>query len=168
MTAIYISIGSNIDAEQHIRSCARELRRYYADIRFSPVYESEAVGFAGDNFLNLVAACETEQSLEDVISTLRSIENIHLRDRKVPRFSPRTLDLDLLLFGEKVENSQRIVLPRPEIYQNAFVLQPLADMAPDITDPLQQQTYQELWTRYDKTRQQLWQIEFDFSESLIN
>ena len=98
MSRIYISIGSNIEAERHLRLAIAELRKHYEDLRLSSVYESEAVGFDGDNFLNMVVGLDTDEEVHTVVQTLREIEDRHGRIRSGPRFSARTLDLDLLLY----------------------------------------------------------------------
>ena len=129
MARIYISIGSNIEAERHLRLAIDELRKHYGDLQLSSVYESEAVGFQGDNFLNMVVGLETDEDVHNVVQTLRQIEDRHGRVRSGPRFSARTLDLDLLLYDELVTKEADIELPRGEITHNAFVLWPLAELS---------------------------------------
>jgi len=160
MTSIYISIGSNIDAEQHIRGAIDVLREKYGELKISSVYESESIGFEGDNFLNLVVGLHTDQTVQEVLDTLHEIENRFGRDRSGPRFSSRTLDLDLLLYDDLVLQDQGIDIPREEITHNAFVLQPLAEIAPQLEHPQQKLTMQELWQQFDKTSQSLWPVEF--------
>lgn len=160
MTSIYISIGSNIDAEQHIRGAIDVLREKYGELKISSVYESESIGFEGDNFLNLVVGLHTDQTVQEVLDTLHDIENRFGRDRSGPRFSSRTLDLDLLLYDDLVLQDQGIDIPREEITHNAFVLQPLAEIAPQLEHPQQKLTMQELWQQFDKTSQSLWPVEF--------
>ncbi len=160
MALIYISIGSNIDREQHIRGGVAVLREYFQDLRLSRVYESAAVGFAGDAFYNLVAAARTELDVAQVVTLLHDIENRFGRERAGPRFSSRTLDMDLLLYDDVVQNGQGYKLPREEITQNAFVLWPLAEIAPDAVHPVLRQTYNELWREFDRGSQQLLPIAF--------
>lgn len=162
MASIYISIGSNIDAEQHIRGAIDVLRETYGTLKISSVYESEAIGFEGDNFLNLVVGLHTDQTVPEVLDTLHDIENRFGRVRTGPRFSSRTLDLDLLLYDDLVLQDQGIDIPREEITQNAFVLQPLAEIAPQLEHPQQKLTMQELWQQFDKTSQSLWPVEFSW------
>jgi 2-amino-4-hydroxy-6-hydroxymethyldihydropteridine diphosphokinase len=161
MTEIFISIGSNIDRERHIQSGVHALEDHFGPGRYSPVYESEAVGFDGDNFINLVVAFDTDQPVQTVNQILSEIENQHQRDRNAPRFSSRTLDLDLLLFDDLQITEGKLVLPRPDILTNAFVLKPLADLAPEKSDPASNLSYLELWQRFDQASQPLWEIEFD-------
>ena len=158
MANVYLSLGSNIHRNKYIQSGISALKKHYKTVTCSPVYESIAVGFEGDNFYNLVTHFTTDDPLETVTTTLSSIEDDNDRDRGSPKFGSRTLDIDLLLYDDLVINSTELTLPRPEIYQNAFVLKPLADIAGDLTDPVQNKTYQQLWAQFDQTKQKLWQI----------
>ena len=161
MAQIYVSIGSNINREQSIRAGIKELRELFGEVELSPVYESISVGFEGDNFYNLAAGFTTSLSIEDLNRTLSDIEDRHGRDRSGPRFSSRTLDIDLLLY-DKVVIETDCVLPRPEIYKNAFVLKPLADIAGNMNDPIKGDDYSTLWNALEKTcTQELWTIAFE-------
>ena len=162
MARIYISIGSNIEAERHLRLAIGELRKYYGELQLSSVYESEAVGFDGDNFLNMVVGLDTDEEVHTVLQTLREIEDRHGRVRSGPRFSARTLDLDLLLYDDLVVKEEALDLPRGEIIQNAFVLWPLAEIAPEIMHPVEQQSMAALWQGFDKESQKLWPITIDW------
>jgi 2-amino-4-hydroxy-6-hydroxymethyldihydropteridine diphosphokinase len=162
MVDIYISVGSNVEPQDNVLSGVLALQRGFGELRLSRVYESEAVGFVGANFLNLVVAAEVELSIPEVIAVLRKIEDEHRRDRATPRFSPRTLDLDLLLYGDCVYEGNGVHLPRDEITKNAFVLAPLAELAPALAHPIIKRDYQTLWEQYDKASQCLWPIEFDW------
>ena len=162
MARIYISIGSNIEAERHLRLAIGELRKYYGELELSSVYESEAVGFDGDNFLNMVVGLDTDEEVHTVLQTLREIEDRHGRIRGGPRFSARTLDLDLLLYDDLVVKEEALDLPRGEIIQNAFVLWPLAEIAPEIMHPVEQQSMAALWQGFDKESQKLWPITIDW------
>ena len=159
MARIYISIGSNIEAEQHLRVAIAEFRQHYGELQLSSVYESEAVGFEGDNFLNMVVGLDTGEDVHQVVQTLRQIEDRHGRVRNGPRFSARTLDLDLLLYDELVLKEEGIELPRGEITENAFVLWPLAEIAPTTMHPTSQTSMADLWDKFDKTVQALWPVE---------
>jgi len=158
MATIFISIGSNINAYENIRLGLRDLEDVFSNIVNSTYYESEAVGFDGDNFINLVTQAETEFDIPTVNEKLHAIEDQHGRDRSGPRFSSRTLDLDLLLYDDEVYQNGKLQIPREEILTNAFVLWPLAELAPDKVHPVEHKTYTQLWNQFDKSVQSLWPI----------
>ena len=162
MARVYVSVGSNIEPAANIRSAIRQLRQHYPDLLISSVYESEAVGFAGDNFYNLVVAFETDDDVFKVANVLRAIEDSHARDRKGPRFSSRTIDLDLLLYDDAIINQDSVNIPRDEITKNAFVLWPLAEIAADRVHPQTGCTFAAMWQHYNKESQSLWPIDFDW------
>lgn len=159
MPQVYVSIGSNIDREQNITAGVQALREHFGSLTLSPVYESTSVGFEGDHFYNLVAGFETSNSIQDIATILNKIEDENGRTRSGPRFSSRTLDIDLLLYDDVVLEQGKLVIPRPEIYDNAFVLKPLADIAPHVLDPVKKQSYQQLWSQYNDPAQKLWVVE---------
>jgi len=160
MAKIYISIGSNIDAEKNIRLAIHALENHYGKLILSSVYESEAVGFDGDNFLNLVVGLKTEEDVYTVAATLRKIEDDNGRDRSGPRFSPRTVDLDLLLYDDLILQKDGLDIPRDEIIKNAFVLLPLDEIASQLIHPLSGKTICDHWLSFDKDSQKLWVIDF--------
>lgn len=160
---VYLGLGSNQKPEFHIHQALDALYQQFGVLRISPVYESAAVGFSGDNFLNLVVEITAELSVGELLQTLRNIENQNGRNRAAPRFSGRTLDIDILLYGNAVGVVDGVKLPREEILENAFVLRPLADLAPDLVHPQIKLTMAELWQKYDKSRQRLWPVTFDWT-----
>ena len=101
---VYISIGSNVDPEDNIRIAINAMREVFGNLRLSPIYQSAAVGFEGDDFLNLVAGFDTEKPVEQVFDEARQIEDKQGRDRTQPRFSARSIDLDILLYDSQVIN----------------------------------------------------------------
>ncbi|MDX1336302.1 MAG: 2-amino-4-hydroxy-6-hydroxymethyldihydropteridine diphosphokinase, partial [Gammaproteobacteria bacterium] len=147
MARIYISLGSNIEPELHLRNALGCMQHHFFDLRLSPVYETEAVGFDGDPFLNLVAECETTLSPEKVQAELKSIEDKNGRLRDGPKFSARTLDLDLLLYDDLDLRGQGMDVPRDEINKYAFVLKPLCDLVPGLKHPVSKETMQTLWQK---------------------
>lgn len=160
MAKIYISIGSNIDAEKNVRSAIHSLQDHYGKLILSSVYESEAVGFDGDNFLNLVAGLTTDEEVHTVAATLRKIEDDNGRVRSGPRFSSRTVDLDLLLYDDLVLQEENLDIPRDEITKNAFVLLPLDEIASQLIHPVSGKTICDHWINFDKDSQKLWAIDF--------
>jgi len=159
MAVIYISVGSNINAEYHVCAGINALKEMYGDITTSTVYESDAIGFDGDNFYNLVVKANVNEGVETVVIHLRIIEDNFNRDRTGPKFSSRTLDLDLLLYDDIILNKPHLELPRGEITTNAFVLLPLFELAADLIHPLENKSIGQLWHEYDKDSQKLWPIE---------
>lgn len=161
MARIFIGVGSNQEREQRLRAGMAALRRVFDNVRASAVYENEAVGFDGDNFYNLVVVCDAAMTLDEVLRALRAIEDENGRDRSQPRFSPRKLDLDLLLYDDLVAAQDALQLPRPDIEEYAFVLRPLAELAGDLRHPVSGKTYAQLWAEFDQSRQPLRRVELD-------
>lgn len=161
MANIYISVGSNIEPQRYIRVAINELQQLLGSLELSSVYESEAVGFNGDNFLNMVVGATTVLSVAELVRQFKQIERRNGRAANAQKFAPRTLDLDLLLYDNQVISSP-VVLPRAEILTNAFVLWPLAELAPQLQHPTTAMSYQALWQQYDKSQQRLWPITFEW------
>ena len=146
MTEVFLSIGSNIAPEKHIPLALNDLRDLFGPLRCSSLYETEAVGFEGPVFHNLVAAFDSTLPPVEIAAQLRELEERHGRTRNSRKFSSRTLDVDLILYGDLVTNADGIELPRQEVTRYGFVLEPLAELAPQARHPISQRTYQELWS----------------------
>ena len=146
----YISIGSNIDKELHIPASLTALESYFGSLTCSSIYESDAVGFEGDSFYNLIVGFHSYLVVKEVAKLLRQIELDNGRERNSQKFSPRTLDLDLILYDDLIINDGRLQIPRDEIERYAFVLEPLAEIAPDLKHPISQLSYGEIWHNFDK------------------
>ncbi len=159
---ILISIGSNIDRIKYTNASRRALAKCFDDLSVSSVYESEAVGFSGSPFYNWVARATTSLSIGAVCHILKQIEKDNGRVHSDKKFCSRTLDLDLLTYDDKVITDP-LVLPREEILYNAFVLQPLAELVPQDKHPVSGESYHALWQAFDKTKQILKPIEFNWS-----
>ena len=168
MTKVFLSLGSNIERFKHITNALDELTLKFGDLIVSTVYESEAVGFRGNHFLNLVVALQAQKSLKSLSETLKNIENKNGRIRNGPKFSPRTLDIDILLFGDFQGNAEGLDIPRGEISQNAFVLLPLQEIAPQFIHPTLNISFQEMWKKYDKASQKLWKVSFNWQGKSIS
>lgn len=135
MTRIYISLGSNIERERHIRAGLDALQAEFGELEVSRVFESEAVGFAGRPFYNLVVGADTELPLAILCQRLRAVEFTHGREPDAKKFAPRTLDLDLLLYGEQIIQHERLTVPHYGMKEREFVLLPLAELAPALVLP---------------------------------
>ena len=159
MARVYLSLGSNIDRERYIRAGLDALEAEFGGLTVSPVYESEAVGFDGDNFYNLVVGIETYLPVGELQRVIKAIEDDNGRVRSGPKFSPRTLDIDILTYDDCVGAVDGVALPRDEILTNAFVLLPLADVAGAELHPEVKRSYADLWSDYDKAQQALWRVQ---------
>lgn len=157
---VYLSIGSNIDRERYVASCLDRLAAEFGDLAISSVYESEAVGFDGDPFYNLVVGIDTGLELNALFRRLRQMEHDHDRCRNAVKFSARTLDIDILSYDDYVGDFEGGRLPRGEITRNAFVLWPLAELAADTLHPALKLPYGELWDRFDRSAQALRPVSF--------
>lgn len=151
MTTGYISIGSNIDKEIHIPSSLNALKKLFDNIDISSIYETAPVGFSGENFHNLIVKFDSDLEARQVAKLLRQIELDHGRARGCQKFSARTLDLDLILYGDQIINDGRLQIPRDEIGLYAFVLEPLAEIAGEQQHPVSHETYESMWNLFDKT-----------------
>jgi len=168
MARVFVSIGSNIDRYQHISCALDALAAEFDGLLISPVYQSESVGFEGDDFLNLVVAFTCEKDTGELSAWLRNIEDDNGRRRDGPKFSSRTLDIDILSYDQLVGTIDGVQLPRDEICHNAFVLRPLVDIAAQSLHPEMKTSYQSLWDAYDKTRQKLWPVDFSWQGKKIS
>lgn len=161
MSRVYISIGSNIERYRHVTAALDALHAWFGELIISPVYESESVGFEGSDFLNLVVAIETELTVGELSRRFKQLEAENGRTRSAPKFSPRTLDLDILTYDDAKGVVDGVELPRAEILKNAFVLRPMADIAGDELHPVCGQSYRQLWQDYQRD-QKLWPVDFSW------
>jgi 2-amino-4-hydroxy-6-hydroxymethyldihydropteridine diphosphokinase len=162
LITVGLSLGSNQNADHYIVKALDALQLRFGELLISPVYESVAVGCIGRNFLNLVVVVETRQTLAQLSGWLKQLEDQHGRIRSAARFSARTLDVDILFYGSLTGIHEGIMLPRPEITENAYVLRPLADVAGDLLHPGLNISYARLWEEYNQQRQTLWPIDFQW------
>lgn len=153
MPRAFLSLGSNREPERHLREAIAALRRHFGEIVLSPVYRTRAVGFDGGDFLNAAAIIDTTLDPLDLNAWLHALEDAHGRDRSGPRFGDRTLDIDIVLYDDlELDGAghpgsspgQALQIPRPEL-KHAFVLRPLADIAPDVQVPGAGRTLGQLW-----------------------
>lgn len=141
----YLSLGSNIAPERNLRMAIAALRARFGDIEVSPVYRTKSVGFDGPDFLNAVAIVHSDLNPFALHRWLHRLEEAQGRDRRDASYSNRPLDVDIIYFGDFVlDGPGDFQLPRPEL-QHAFVLKPLADIAPDFVDPIRSVTLAQLW-----------------------
>lgn len=144
----YLSLGSNVEPARHLREALRALRERFGEVGVSPVYRTPAVGFDGPAFLNAAAIIDSDLEPRPLNDWLHELEDAHGRDRSGPRFSSRTLDIDIVLFDDRMlEGEGNLRIPRPEL-RHAFVLRPLADIAPDVVVPGTGRTLAQLWAAH--------------------
>jgi 2-amino-4-hydroxy-6-hydroxymethyldihydropteridine diphosphokinase len=168
MVWVALSLGSNVDAKTNLQACLNRLEDEFGTLKLSQVFESEPVGFRGDNFLNVVVTLETSLSLDKLCKFLKRIEDEHGRDRQQSRLKGGPLDIDLLVYGELAGLHEGIRLPRPEITENAYVLRPLSQLAGDRVHQPSGRTYGDLWAAYDKTGQNLWPVDFVWRDRVVS
>lgn len=161
VVAVFVSIGSNIERERWVREGVRLLGERFGPLRLSSVYESPAVGFSGAPFYNLVAGFGTTVPMPEVVTALRRIEDRCERDRDAPRYSSRTLDVDLLLYGDLVTSEGPVEVPRPEITRRAYVLGPLAEIAGELRHPVEGDTFATLWRNFEICHKDMCKVALD-------
>ena len=149
MAHVYLSLGSNIDAETNLRLAVDELRRRYGAVQVSAVYRSTAVGFEGDDFLNLVAAFESDISPQAICADIEAIHNLAGRERGSGKWESRPLDINLLLYNDVIMDERPVRIPRSDILEYSFVLRPLAELAPDLVHPVTGRTMLDHWQAFD-------------------
>lgn len=145
MHSAYLSLGSNLEPDRNLREAIAALRERFGPLQLSPTYRTPAEGFDGPDFLNNAVVLRTDLDVHALDAWLHALEDTHGRRRDQPRFSSRPLDIDIVFFDSLVlKGAGNLEIPRPEI-RHAFVLKPLADIAPHFVDPLSGRTLAELW-----------------------
>lgn len=158
---VFLSAGSNIRPEQNLQMACRALSADFGNLTLSSVYRNEAVGFEGDDFLNMVIGFSTTEEPERVVARLEQLHEDAGRERQENPFSSRTLDLDLLLYGDLIR--QRLKLPRDDIEKYDFVLGPLAEIAPNVRHPVSGMKMSRLWDEFDRETHGLEKVELEIS-----
>ena len=149
MNRVFVAAGSNVDPAEHLSIALAELERVYPTLRVSPAYRNQAVGFEGDDFINLVVGFDTDDPIERVRERLQAVEEKCGRPRSAPRWAPRTMDLDILLYGDSVSDEPGLVVPRPDLVRRPYMLKPMVDLAPDLVHPTLGKTLRALWSELD-------------------
>jgi 2-amino-4-hydroxy-6-hydroxymethyldihydropteridine diphosphokinase len=147
---VFVAAGSNLDPEKHLARACADIRHSWPDARFSSAYRNVAVGFEGPDFINLVVGFSTTQPLAAVIARLQAIETQCGRPRFAPKWASRTMDLDVLLYGDRVEKTSEYTLPRPDLLKRPYMLGPMAEIAPDIVHPTAMKSIGQLWKEFDR------------------
>jgi 2-amino-4-hydroxy-6-hydroxymethyldihydropteridine diphosphokinase len=147
---VYVAAGSNVEPEKHLARACAQIAQSWPDARFSNAYRNVAVGFDGPDFINLVCGFSTAEPIGAVIARLRAIETLCGRPRFAPKWASRTMDLDVLLFGDRVEKTTEYTLPRPDLLKRPYMLGPMAEIAPDVVHPTEGKKMGELWKAFDR------------------
>ena len=155
MAKVYLGLGSNIDPEQNLTRGIQELGERFGQLELSAVYRSAAVGFEGDDFLNLVVGLDTDASPQSINEEIEAIHKLAGRRRGEEKFSSRPLDIDLLLYDDLVVDEPPVRLPRSDILEYSFVLRPLAELNPHLAHPCTGKTLAEHWREFDQESQPL-------------
>jgi 2-amino-4-hydroxy-6-hydroxymethyldihydropteridine diphosphokinase len=155
MSIVYLGLGSNILPEENLSLGVRELRQRYGELDVSSVYRSEAVGFDGDDFLNLVVGLRSEDSPADICSEIDRLHDLAGRDRGNDKWASRPLDVDLLLYDDLIIDERPVRVPRSDILEYSFVLRPLAELAPDLVHPVTGKRMRTHWQEFDAEAQPL-------------
>ena len=158
MTLAYVSGGSNLEPEKNLVLAARALKARHPGTRFSRCYRNAAIGFEGPDFINFVAELPVAGDPALLKGELECVETQCGRLRDAPKWAPRAMDLDILLFGDVVQDTPGLVLPRPDLLRWGFMLGPLAELAPQLVHPVERKTMAELWQAFDRAAHPL-QIE---------
>ncbi len=167
MAEVFLGLGSNRRRYHHLCQGLEVLSEQFGALRLSRVFESESIGFQGSLFLNMVVAVETSLGVAQLARLLRQIELDHGRLPNAPKYSPRSLDIDILLVDQLSGVLDGVVLPRDEVLSNAFVLWPLSELAPDHLHPVVGESYRQLWRDYPH-QQRLWPVVFDWRGQRIS
>lgn len=148
MPKAYLSLGSNLDPDQHLKRAITELRARFGPMLLSPIYRTAAEGFEGPDFLNCAAVIDTDLGVIALDAWLHALEDAHGRRRDQPRFSDRPLDIDIVFYDSLIlKGPGNLEIPRPEL-RHAFVLKPLSDIAPDFRDPSSGESLAALWRQH--------------------
>ena len=148
MSQVYIALGSNIDPVARLLQAARLLKAHFPDARFSSCFRNRAVGFDGDDFINAVAGFSSALEVTALLELLHQIEEHCGRGRADPKWGPRAMDLDLLLYGDQVGEGAGYALPRRDLLRRPYMLGPLAELAPEVRHPVTGVSIGALWAAF--------------------
>lgn len=159
MTKVLVAAGSNVEPFRNLHRALDSLAAHYPALRTSRAYRNHAVGFEGEDFVNLVIALETDDDLHAVIGRLHEAELLCGRAREAPKWAPRAMDLDILLYGGRVCEEPGLTLPRPDLVRRAYMLGPAAEIEPRMRHPTLGVTLEDLWRRFPREEHPLVAVE---------
>lgn len=166
MVEVYVAAGSNVEPVRNLCKALAAFDAAFGPLRISPAYRNKAVGFEGEDFINLVVGFETVAPVAEVRRKLQEIEAACDRPPSAPKWAPRTMDLDILLHGQAVSSEPGLVLPRPDLVRRPYMLKPMVDVAPDVLHPTLHKTMRELWDAFDADGHALSEVTLDCLTSL--
>lgn len=158
MVDVYVAAGSNIEPVKYLAAALAALDAAFGPLTVSPAYRNQAVGFEGADFVNLVVRFATGEPVAEVRRRLQEIEARCDRPREAPKWAPRTMDLDILLYGAQVSSEPGLVLPRPDLVRRTYMLKPMVDIAPEVEHPLLHRTMRELWLASDAAGHEMTEV----------
>jgi 2-amino-4-hydroxy-6-hydroxymethyldihydropteridine diphosphokinase len=150
MAQVFVAAGSNVEPQANLARAVAELARIFNELQVSPWYQNRAVGFQGEDFINFVFGFHTQRGVHDTVGQLREVETLCGRPRNAPKWAARAMDLDVLLYDDLVLDEPQLKLPRPDLLVRAYMLGPLADIAPELRHPTQGRTIAQLWAAFDR------------------
>ena len=150
MSLLHLNIGSNQDRRKNIRLALDQLQPFFTKITISSIFESPSEGFEGSDFYNVGVNVETNKNASEVLDILHKIEDSLGRNRVLPKFSSRIIDLDLVIYDDMID--EKINVPRKDILKYAFVLAPLLELNPDGIHPEKRVSYLNLWEEFETNK----------------
>jgi 2-amino-4-hydroxy-6-hydroxymethyldihydropteridine diphosphokinase len=162
VTQVLVAAGSNVEPRANLRRALDALARHYPRLRCSSAYRNRAVGFEGEDFINLVIGFDTDDDVHTVIDRLHEAESLCGRARNAPKWAPRAMDLDILLYGDRTCDEPGLVLPRPDLLRRAYMLGPAAEVAPTMRHPVLGVTLEELWRDFPQDEHSLAAVPLDW------
>ena len=163
MPRVHVAIGGNVEPARWFPVAARELRRRFPDVRFSSCYKNPAFGFEGADFFNAAAGFDTAASADEVLAHCHEVEALCGRRRDDPKWAPRVMDIDLLLYGELVVEAASYRLPRPDLLRRCYMLRPLAEIAPGLRHPLTGREIADHWRELEREPHMLERLALDLN-----
>jgi len=159
-TTAYLCLGSNINPSENIRFAVQRLQQDFSSVQISNLYKTRAVGFDGDDFLNLAVALKTNQRLGELLRYVDSLEKEAGRVRVARgNFDSRTLDVDVVMFGDLIGEHKGRQWPSEDIHENAHVLLPMSEIAGSRTHPALGVNFTQLWNEFESGDQGIKKIE---------
>jgi 2-amino-4-hydroxy-6-hydroxymethyldihydropteridine diphosphokinase len=149
-TEVFLSLGSNIDPEKNLKYACRELKKAFGNIQISSVYRNKPIGFEGNDFLNMVVKVKSSFNPNEMLDFLGRLESATGRNIGTGAFDSRSLDIDMLLYGNLVHQEKPFQVPRIDIELYSFVICPLAEIEPDGIHPISGKTFKDLWESFNQ------------------